>query len=86
MLDELPPVAVFRLEDQTLLLVDGYHRVAAAQKAGRTTIDADIREGTRADAVKLAADVAVRERGLSDEQAREAIKRHSGRHWPTQDR
>jgi hypothetical protein len=51
MLDELPPIAVFCLEDQTLLLVDGYHRVAAAQKAGRTMIDADIREGTRADAV-----------------------------------
>lgn len=84
MLDKLPPVAVLRLDDQTLLLVDGYHRVAAAQKAGRTTIDANIREGTRADAVKFAADVAVRERGFSDERAREAIKRHSGRRWPTQ--
>jgi len=30
MLDELPPIAVFCLEDQTLLLVDGYHPVAAA--------------------------------------------------------
>jgi ParB-like chromosome segregation protein Spo0J len=86
MLDELPPIAVFCLEDQTLLLVDGYHRVAAAQEAGRTMIDADIREGTRADAVTFAADVAVRERGFSDEQAREAIKRYSGRRWPTQDR
>jgi hypothetical protein len=86
MLDELPPVAVFRLEDRTLLLVDGYHRLAAAQKPGRTMIDADIREGTRADAVKFAADVAVRERGFSNEQAREAIKRHSARRWPTQDR
>jgi hypothetical protein len=84
MLDELPPIAVFRLEDQTLLLVDGYHRVAAAQKAGRTTIDADIREGTRADAVTLAAAVAVRERGFSEEQAREAIRRYSGSRWPTQ--
>jgi hypothetical protein len=27
LLDELPPITVFRLEDQTLLLVDGYHRV-----------------------------------------------------------
>jgi hypothetical protein len=35
---------------------------------------------------RFAADVAVRERGFSDEQAREAIKRYSGRRWPTQDR
>jgi ParB-like nuclease domain len=35
-LDHLPPVTVFALEDQTLLLVDGYHRLAAAQQAGRT--------------------------------------------------
>jgi hypothetical protein len=36
-LDQLPPVIVFALEDQTLLLVDGSHGVAAAQQAGRTT-------------------------------------------------
>ena len=42
LLDELPPITVFRLEDQTLLLVDGYHRVAAAQEAGRATVDAEI--------------------------------------------
>jgi hypothetical protein len=83
LLGELPPVTVFRLEDQTLLLVDGFHRVAAAQEAGRTTVDADIRDGTLAEAVQFAAEVAVLERGLSDEQAREAIKRHSGGRWPT---
>jgi hypothetical protein len=47
LLDELPPVTVFRLEDQTLLLADGYHRLAAAQQAGRSTVKAEIREGTR---------------------------------------
>jgi ParB-like nuclease domain len=82
LLDELPPITVFRLEDQTLLLVDGYHRVAAAQEAGRATVDAEIREGTRAEAVRFAAEVAVREGGFSDEQAREAIKRYSGGRRP----
>jgi ParB-like chromosome segregation protein Spo0J len=85
LLEELPPITVFRLEDQTLLLVDGYHRVAAAQEAGRATVDAEIREGTRAEAVRFAAEVAVREGGFSDEQAGEAIKRHSGGRWRAQD-
>ena len=85
LLEELPPITVFRLEDQTLLLVDGYHRVAAAQEAGRATVDAEIREGTRAEAVRFAAEVAVREGGFSDEQAWEAIKRYSGGRWPAQD-
>ena len=54
LLDELPPVTVFRLEDQTLLLADGYHRLAAAQQAGRSTAKAEIREGHkgRRDAVR----------------------------------
>ena len=59
LLDDLPPVTVFRLEDQALLLADGYHRVAAAQAAGRTTVSADIRQGTRADAIKFATELAV---------------------------
>jgi ParB-like nuclease domain len=46
-LDQLPPVTVFELEDQTLLLVDGYHRVAAAQHAGRSTVRAEVRLGTK---------------------------------------
>jgi hypothetical protein len=46
-LDQLPPVIVFELEDHTLLLTDGYHRVAAAQQCGRTVVEADIRIGTK---------------------------------------
>jgi hypothetical protein len=84
LLDELPPVTVFRLEDQTLLLADGYHRLAAAQQAGRSTVKAEIREGTRADAMQFATKVAARERGISDEQAREAIRRRSGGRWAGQ--
>ncbi len=81
LLDELPPVTVFRLEDGTLLLADGYHRVAAAQAAGRAIVNADVRDGTKADALKFAAEVAMRERGVSDPDARAAIKRYSGGQW-----
>jgi hypothetical protein len=77
-LDKLPPVTVFALEDHTLLLADGYHRVAAAQLAGRSTVRAEVRVGTRAQAMQFAVDVARVERGVSAEQAREAIRRYSG--------
>jgi hypothetical protein len=77
-LDELPPVTVFRLPDQTLLLADGYHRMAAAQAAGRATLNADIRGGSRADALQFVTEVAVRDRGLSPTEVRAAIERHSG--------
>ena len=40
-----PPI--FVVEDgDNLWLVDGFHRLAAAQKLGRKTIDANVREGT----------------------------------------
>jgi ParB-like chromosome segregation protein Spo0J len=78
-LDHLPPVTVFTLEDQTLLLVDGYHRVAAAQQAGRMTVRAEVRVGTKAEALQFAVDVAQVEAGVSAEQARQAIRRYSGR-------
>jgi ParB-like chromosome segregation protein Spo0J len=77
-LDQLPPVTVFELEDHTLLLTDGYHRVAAAQHAGRTTVRADVRVGTTAQAVQFAIDVARAELGVSADQAREAIRRYGG--------
>ena len=78
-LDQLPPVTVFAIEDQTLLLVDGYHRLAAAQQAGRTTVRADVRLGTKAEALQFAVDVAQAEVGVSADQARDAIRRYSGR-------
>lgn len=86
LLDKLPPVTVFRLEDQTLLLVDGYHRMAAARAAGRMTVRADVQEGTKTEAIQFAAERAARERGFSNQQAREAIRRYSGGQWSKQDR
>jgi ParB-like chromosome segregation protein Spo0J len=85
-LDELPPVTVFRLDDETLLLADGYHRVAAAQAAGRVRVTADLRQGTKADALAFASEVARHKRGVSPQQARAAIKRHSNGRWPSEER
>jgi hypothetical protein len=82
LIDQLPPVTVFRLDDHTLLLADGYHRLAAAQAAGRTSLQADIRDGTKADAMQFAIDLAVREQGVSRQQAGAAIKRHIDRRRP----
>lgn len=79
LIDDLPPVTVFRLEDQTLLLADGYHRVAAAQEAGMTTVRAVVRAGSRAEALQFAVEVAMRERGVSADEARAAIRHYSGR-------
>jgi ParB-like chromosome segregation protein Spo0J len=78
-LDQLPPVTVFALEDQSLLLVDGYHRLAAAQQAGRTTVRAEVRVGTKTEALQFAVDLAQAEVSVSADQARDAIRRYSGR-------
>jgi uncharacterized ParB-like nuclease family protein len=76
MLDELPPVTVFRLVDEpACLLADGYHRLAAAQRAGRSTLRAEVQGGTKADALRFAIDLVVRERGISEDEARAAIRR-----------
>jgi len=45
-----PPVVVFR-EGETHWLVDGFHRVAAAEQTGRNDVNCEIREGTFRDAV-----------------------------------
>lgn len=52
-LDDLPPVLVVRAPEGDLL-ADGFHRAEAASKEGRAEIDADVRTGTREDAVVLA--------------------------------
>lgn len=47
----LPPIVVFRDEDDTHHLADGHHRLAAARKAELTEIDALIHRGDRRDAL-----------------------------------
>jgi ParB-like nuclease domain len=47
--DAIDPVVVFGTPEG-LLLADGYHRLAAARRRGATTVNAEIRLGTRPDA------------------------------------
>lgn len=49
-----PPVVVFH-DGQTHWLADGFHRVTAARRMFLTAVSADIRQGTRRDAVLYAA-------------------------------
>jgi hypothetical protein len=79
-LDQMPPVVVFELSEG-LLLVDGYHRVEAARRLGRTVVRAQVRRGSREDALRFAVDLAAAERGMTKDQALDAIKRRGGRRW-----
>jgi hypothetical protein len=71
-LDELPPVVVFDT-GEGLLLADGYHRVAAARRRGAETVDAEIRRGSRSDALRYAAVVGAEQRGVSVDVALRAL-------------
>ena len=46
---EFPPIVVF-FDGATYWLGDGFHRVHAFRTAGRASINADVRDGTQADA------------------------------------
>jgi ParB-like chromosome segregation protein Spo0J len=71
-IDRLPPVVVFETEEG-LLLADGHHRLAAAAAAGRETIEAEVRIGTRSDALAYAVAVGAAQRGLPLEDAKRHI-------------
>jgi len=47
---EMPPVTAF-YDGEAYWLADGFHRVQAARKAGRSRLDVDVRAGTQRDAV-----------------------------------
>lgn len=51
--DTMPPVVVF-YDGAAYWLADGFHRVAARAKVGRLTVKAEVRQGTRRDAVLYA--------------------------------
>ena len=67
MLQALPPVAVFDTPEG-LLLVDGYHRLAAARRCGLESVEAEVRSGSRHDALQYAARVVAAQRGISPEE------------------
>ncbi len=53
--DKLPPVTVFHpIGDDCYFLADGFHRLEACRRLGRKTIKADIRSGSKSDALKFA--------------------------------
>lgn len=49
--DALPPVVVVDTPEG-LLLADGYHRVAASRRLGLEEVEAEVRTGTRRDALQ----------------------------------
>lgn len=77
---DLPPVVAFRTK-QGLVLADGYHRVAAAQARGLDTIEAEIRHGSAHDALRYAASIGAKQRGLSEEEVMRHLQRRSGGPW-----
>jgi hypothetical protein len=72
--DEATPIVVFDI-DGVLLLADGYHRVAAAETLGRTSVKADLRKGQRTDALRFAIDLAKQQRGLTEQEVLDAMSR-----------
>ena len=74
MLNALPPVVVFETEEG-LLLADGYHRLAAARRRGLETIEAEVRSGSRHDALRYAATVGAAQRSISPDAAASYIRR-----------
>ena len=74
MIDALPPVVVFDTPEG-LLLTDGYHRVAAARHRGLETVEAEVRSGSRHDALRYAARVGAAQHGISPEDAAAYIER-----------
>jgi hypothetical protein len=78
------PVVVYDVHG-TLLLVDGYHRLAAAQRLGQESIAADVRSGERGDALRFVTEVARRQRGSTGEQVMDAMLRRQGAPRPPQE-
>ena len=75
-----PPVVVFETAEG-LLLADGYHRVAAARLRGEVTIEAELRTGSRREALGYAAVTGAAQRGISVEQALGRIEDHGRGRW-----
>lgn len=52
--DVFPPLVVFQDADGVIWLADGNHRLIAAGRAGHTTVEVDVRQGSRRDAILYA--------------------------------
>ena len=76
-IDRLPPVIVFETE-KGLLLADGYHRLAAAMAEGKKTIEAEVRHGSRHDALAYAVTVGAAQKDMSPQEVAERILKRYG--------
>lgn len=73
--EDLPAVVVFETAGE-FLLADGFHRAIAAQRRGISEIEAEVRKGSREDALEYAAYANTRHgKRLNPEERREAIRR-----------
>jgi hypothetical protein len=70
--DRMPPVVVFETEEG-LVLADGHHRLAAAVAEQKETIEAEVRHGSRNDALAYAVAVGAAQRGLSTDEVRKHL-------------
>ena len=75
-----PPVVVFETSEG-LLLADGCHRVAAARLRGEETVNAELRSGSRGDALRYAAATGAAQRGIGVDEALGHIKDRSRGRW-----
>ncbi len=78
--DRLPPITVFETPEG-MILADGFHRVSAATRLGHQEVEADVKKGTRQDALEFAASAnATGGLRLTSEERRLGIRRLVGLH------
>lgn len=74
-LEQLPPIVVFET-DHKYLLADGFHRWAAATRKGWSEIEAEVREGTYAEASEYAITANLKHgKPLTREEYKNAVRR-----------
>jgi hypothetical protein len=83
MLDVLPPVVVFDT-GEALLLADGYHRLAAARRCGLETVEAEVRRGSRQEALRYAATVGAAQHGISPDEVVSHIRQLNQGRWTSE--
>jgi ParB/Sulfiredoxin domain len=69
---ELAPIMVYQ-EGSEYWVADGFHRVAAAQQAGLSGIAAEVRQGTKRDALLYAAGANKHGKPMSNEDKRRVV-------------
>jgi ParB-like chromosome segregation protein Spo0J len=77
-IDRIPAVVVFETEEG-LVLADGHHRLAAAVAERKETIGAEVRHGSRKDALAYAVAVGAAQRGLSTDEVKKRLIDRYGR-------